>query len=94
MSSAPKRLRYEFSEKAIEDYQYWERNNPKQLLRIAKLIEGVISTPFEGIGKPKALGYDYQGAWSRRIDSIHRLVYVVEKERIVFLSLRGHYSDK
>jgi toxin YoeB len=94
VSPTSKGIRYEFSNKAIEDYQYWEQNNPKQLIRIAKLIEGIIATPFNGIGKPKALGYDYQGAWSRRIDSVHRIVYVVEEERIVFLSLRGHYSDK
>jgi toxin YoeB len=94
VSPTSKGMRYEFSNKAIEDYQYWEQNNPKQLIRIAKLIEGIIATPFKGIGKPKALGYDYQGAWSRRIDSVHRIVYVVEEERIVFLSLRGHYSDK
>lgn len=94
MTPAPKHLQFEFTEKAIEDYKYWERNNPKQLIRIAKLIEGILDAPFSGIGKPKALGYDYQGAWSRRIESVHRVVYVVEKERVVFLSLRGHYSDK
>lgn len=94
MSRAPKTYSYAFSEKAVEDYQYWERNNPKQLIRIAKLIEGIITTPFEGIGKPKALGYDYQGAWSRRIDSVHRIVYAVDGNTVFILSLRGHYQDR
>ena len=94
MSRARKIYGYDFSAKAVEDYQYWERNNPKQLIRIAKLVEGIIASPFTGIGRPKALGYDYQAAWSRRIDSVHRIVYVVEENRVVILSLRGHYADK
>ena len=94
MSRAPKVYVFEFSKKARDDYQYWEENNPKQLIRIAKLIEAIISTPFSGIGKPKALGYDYEGSWSRRIDSVHRIIYSVEKDRVVILSLRGHYDDK
>ena len=63
-------------------------------MRIAKLIEGIISTPFQGIGKPKALGYDYQGAWSRRIDSVHRIVYAVDEDVIYIISMRGHYAEK
>lgn len=94
MSRARKIYGYDFSARAVEDYQYWERNNPKQLIRIAKLVEGIIASPFTGIGRPKALGYDYQGAWSRRIDSVHRIVYVVEANRVVILSLRGHYADE
>ncbi len=94
MSGSPKNYRYDFSLKAIDDYQYWEKNNPKVLVRIAKLIEGIITTPYSGIGKPKALGYDYQGTWSRRIDSVHRIVYIVEEESVIILSLRGLYSDK
>jgi toxin YoeB len=91
---ASKNYTYIFSKKAQDDYQYWERNNPKQLMRIAKLIEGIISTPFQGIGKPKALGYDYQGAWSRRIDSVHRIVYAVDEDVIYIISMRGHYAEK
>ena len=94
MSSSPKKYRAIFAEKARDDYQYWERNNPKQLIRIAKLVEGIISAPYSGIGKPKALGYDYQGAWSRRIDSVHRIVYAVQADVIYIISMRGHYDDK
>jgi toxin YoeB len=94
MSRAPKSYTYTFSLKAVEDYQYWEKNNPKVLIRIAKLIEGILTSPFEGIGKPKALGYDYTGSWSRRIDSAHRIIYFEEDENVVILSLRGHYQDK
>jgi toxin YoeB len=94
VSKSPKSYKYFLSIKARDDYQYWERNNPKQIIRIAKLIEGIISSPYTGIGKPKALGHDYQGAWSRRIDSVHRIVYEVDGETIYFISMRGHYGDK
>lgn len=94
MSASPKSHPYIFSKKAHDDYQYWERNNPKQLIRIAKLIEGIITTPYAGIGRPKALGYDYQGAWSRRIDSVHRIVYAVQDDVVYIISMRGHYEDK
>jgi toxin YoeB len=80
--------------KSQEDYRYFERNNPKALIRIAKLVEAIIDDPFAGIGKPKQLGHDYSGAWSRRVDNQHRIVYAVEGNEIFILSLRGHYGDK
>jgi len=46
---------------------------------------------FEGIGKPEALKYDLTGAWSRRINKEHRLVYEVNEDRIFILSVKGHY---
>ncbi|WP_078898890.1 MULTISPECIES: Txe/YoeB family addiction module toxin [Streptomyces] len=33
--------------------------------------------PSTGIGKPESLKYFLPGAWSRRIDDEHRLVYLV-----------------
>ncbi|ADE32275.1 Protein of unknown function DUF1224 [Streptococcus suis GZ1] len=47
--------------------------------------------PFEGIAKPEPLKYDYQGAWSRRIDAENRLIYMVEADRLCILSLKDHY---
>ena len=41
----------------------------KTLKRINKLIKDIQRDPFTGIGKPEPLKYDYQGAWSRRIDA-------------------------
>lgn len=59
--------------------------------RIAKLIQAIIETPFEGIGKPEPLKYDYTGWWSRRINEEHRIVYKVEADKIVVAKLRFHY---
>jgi toxin YoeB len=94
MSVSKNRYLFIFSLKAKDDYQYFEKNSPKSLIRIAKLIEAIAENPYEGIGKPKQLGHDYSGALSRRIDTRHRIVYAVENEKIYIISLRGHYTDK
>jgi Txe/YoeB family toxin of toxin-antitoxin system len=57
----------------------------------AKLIEDVKRDPFTGIGKPEPLKYHLPGAWSRRIDDEHRLVYLVTDKEIVILVARYHY---
>ena len=94
MSASKKRSLFTFSLKAKEDYQYFEKHSPKSLIRIAKLLEAIAENPFEGIGKPKQLGHHFSGAWSRRVDTRHRIVYAVENDQIYIISLRGHYGDK
>lgn len=47
--------------------------------------------PFSGIGKLEPLKYHLPGAWSRRIDDEHRLVYLVTDQEIVILAARYHY---
>jgi toxin YoeB len=94
MSASKKRSLFTFSLKAKEDYQYFEKHSPKSLIRIAKLLESIAENPFEGIGKPKQLGHHFSGAWSRRVDTRHRIVYAVDNGQIYIISLRGHYGDK
>ncbi|WP_052069442.1 Txe/YoeB family addiction module toxin [Streptacidiphilus albus] len=53
--------------------------------------EDVRRDPFAGIGKPEPLKYHLPGAWSRRIDAEHRLVYLVTDREIVILAARYHY---
>ena len=59
--------------------------------RINKLVEDVRRDPFTGIGKPEPLKYHLPGAWSRRIDDEHRLVYIVTEAEIIILAARYHY---
>jgi toxin YoeB len=80
-----------FEEHGWEDYTSWLKNDRKTLLRINKLIEYVFRDPFEGIGKPEPLKYHLPGAWSRRIDDEHRLVYIVGDDKIIVLAARYHY---
>ncbi|WP_444962514.1 Txe/YoeB family addiction module toxin [Nocardiopsis sp. M1B1] len=74
-----------------EDCTSWLKTDRKVLARINKLIEDIRRDPFTGIGKPEPLNYHLPGAWSRRIDDEHRLVYVVTEHEIVVIAARYHY---
>jgi toxin YoeB len=76
---------------AWKDYLYWQTQDKKTLKRINKLIDATLREPFEGIGKPEALKENLSGFHSRRIDEMHRLVYVVVEQQIVLISCRHHY---
>ena len=63
----------------------WLKTDRKTLARINKLIEDILRDPFSGIGKPEPLEYHLPGAWSRRVDDEHRLVYLVADKEIIYL---------
>jgi len=46
----------------------WIETDRKTALRITDLINDMLRSPFEGIGKPEALKHQFKGYWSRRID--------------------------
>ncbi|BAZ12148.1 addiction module toxin, Txe/YoeB [Calothrix sp. NIES-4071] len=81
-----------FQSEFLEDLEYWVDKDRKVALRILKIVKEVIREPFEGIGKPEPLKYEYSGCWSRRINKEHRLVYLVTDSRINFVSARYHYE--
>ena len=70
------------------DYCYWQSQDKKTLKRINTLIKEIQRDPFAGIGKPEPLKYDFQGAWSRRIDAENRLIYMLDESGVAFLSLK------
>ena len=84
-------MRLEFSQQAWEDLRYWLSTDAKKLKRLFELIEAVRREPFQGIGKPEPLKHQFKGAWSRRIDEEHRLIYRVENDCVVVLAARYHY---
>lgn len=81
----------EFVPKAFKEYQDWIQTDRKTALRIGDLIKDILRNPFDGIGKPEPLKYQFKGAWSRRIDHEHRLVYLVNDATIVIISCYSHY---
>ena len=81
-----------WTEDAWNDYLYWQSRDRKTLKRINALIRDMKRSSFEGIGKPEPLKWDYQGAWSRRIDSANRIVYTVIGDDLCILSCRDHYE--
>jgi toxin YoeB len=80
-----------FSRHAWEDYQYWQKTDPKILNRINELIKDIQRNHYQGIGKPEPLRHKLAGFWSRRINSEHRIVYKVEGDRILVAQVRYHY---
>lgn len=76
---------------AWQDYVYWQTADRQVLKRVNKLIENTLREPFSGIGKPEPLKYGAAGAWSKRITSEHRLVYLVQGDDLVILQARYHY---
>ena len=80
-----------FDPNGWEDYVYWQTQDRKTLKRINQLITDAQRDPFAGIGKPEPLRHILSGAWSRRIDDAHRLVYYITDYHIVILQAREHY---
>lgn len=74
-----------------EDLGHWVKQDRKVALRILHLVEAVMRDPFAGEGKPEPLKGLGAGVWSRRITREHRLVYLVQADRIHFLQARYHY---
>ena len=77
---------------ARSDYLYWQGQDKKTLKSINLLIKDAMRNPEAGIGKPEALKENLSGLWSRRIDDVNRLVYVIEKDQLVIIACRYHYA--
>lgn len=80
-----------FEQEAWAEFGWWLKNDLKIAKKIYALLESVSQTPFDGLGKPEPLKSNYSGYWSRRITQEHRLVYKVEDEKIVVISVKDHY---
>jgi len=81
-----------FSERSWEDYCYWQKVDKKILKKINTLLKDIKREPFDGLGKPEPLKFEYSGLWSRRINDEHRLVYKVYDDAIGVISCRYHYD--
>ena len=77
---------------AWSDYVYWQGQDKKTLKRINALIKDALRSPEDGIGKPEVLRENLSGFWSRRIDDVNRLIYVVEQDQLVIIACRYHYE--
>ena len=80
-----------FADRGWEDFTYWVENDRKIAARIVRLIKDIEREPFSGLGKPEPLRHDLTGFWSRRITDEHRLVYSVDKVRVLIAQARYHY---
>lgn len=85
-------MRLVFTTNAWDDYVHWQTVDRSKIRRISRLLDDVLRDPFDGIGKPEQLRHVLAGAWSRRIDEEHRLVYLVDDKDIIVLQARYHYE--
>jgi toxin YoeB len=85
-------LKKAWSEQSWDDYLYWQKENKSMLKKINQLIKDIERDPFVGLGKPEPLKNNLSGWWSRRIDSMHRIVYRVENGTLEIAQCREHYE--
>jgi len=86
-------MNLKFTPAGWDDYLWFQQHDRKLLKRINQLIQEMLRTPFEGIGKPEPLKGDLSGYWSRRISDEHRIVYTVLAQDLIIIASRYHYSD-
>ena len=85
-------MKFIFNELSWEDYLFWQKNDKQKLKRINELLKDISRKPYEVIGKPEPLKFNYAGFWSRRIDEEHRLIYRVIDDEIQIAKCRFHYD--
>jgi toxin YoeB len=82
-----------YAPKAHQDLVYFFETDKKLFGKVLKLITLTSRSPFDGDGNPEPLKHNLVGYWSRRINSEHRLVYIVSDDAVRFVSCKGHYTD-
>lgn len=85
-------MKFVFTELSWEDYLFWQKNDKQKLKRINELLKDISRNPYQGIGKPELLKFNYAGFWSKRIDEEHRLIYRVVDDEIQIAKCRFHYD--
>ncbi len=68
------------------------KKDKQKLKRINELLKDISRNPYEVIGKPEPLKFNYAGFWSRRMDEEHRLIYRVVDDEIQIAKRRFHYD--
>ena len=81
-----------WSEKAWDDYLWWQAQDRKALRRINTLIKSIERSDGKPMGKAKILKGNLAGYQSVRIDKANRLTYTVQDDVLYILRCRGHYQ--
>jgi toxin YoeB len=87
-------VKVQFTGRGWGDYLSWQADDRRLLKRINQLIDDIRRNGNDGIGKPEPLRHELAGAWSRRIDQEHRLIYVLDEQAdtVCVIACRYHYS--
>lgn len=84
-------MNLEFKPSFEKDLECLSKNDSANKRKVQKLILDILEHPFEGIGKPEPLKYEWSGCWSRRLDKKNRLIYKVTDDTLILFSCRSHY---
>ena len=84
-------MKIAWSNRAWNDYLYWQKRDKIKLKRINILIKESLRNPYSGMGNPEPLKHELKGFWSRRIDKEHRLVYGHSEEELLIVGCKYHY---
>ena len=80
-----------WSEKAWDDYLWWQSQDRKTLRRINALIKSIERSDGKPMGKAEMLKGSLAGYQSVRTDKANRLTYTVQDGVLYILRCRGHY---
>lgn len=80
-----------FTKKAYKDMQNIKA--AKLNRQVKELLEIIEKDPFQYPPEFEALKYNWAGYYSRRINRQHRLVYRVQGEKIIIISVWTHYEN-
>lgn len=65
-----------FHGKAKRDFEFWKKSGDKIIQKkIQALLADMLLHPYEGIGKPEALKYEFSRQWPSRINKEYRIIY-------------------
>lgn len=81
-----------WSEKAWDDYLWWQSQDRKTLRRINALIKSIERSDGRPMGKAEMLKGSLAGYQSVRIDKANRLTCTVQDGVLYILRCRGHYQ--
>jgi toxin YoeB len=87
--------RLRLTRNAVNDIERHKKSGDKKvLLKISVLLAELTVHPLTGTGQPEKLKHELKGLYSRRINKKHRLVYEVQDDIVLVLSVHAHYRDK
>ena len=85
-------MEIQYVDDSLLDIKFWKKSGNKAIQnKINQLITAILDDPYNGIGKPEALKYEFSGKWYRRINEEHRIIYELIANVLYIYSLKGHY---
>lgn len=78
--------------RAWEDYERWHKTDVATWKLINAMIRDAQQHPYEGLGRPRALQFEWDGWWTREITKTDRLIYRERNGVLEIARCRGHYE--